>query len=125
MEIAIILALLLVILLPSVILIIGIRREKKKRIEERDEMFYEGEVKFGENPDGSKVAPSNSIDVVDELSKTLTNELEKATKPKKKKPAKKKKPEFPVEPVIVKPKSKRGRKPKNKDKKGGDDMLLS
>jgi hypothetical protein len=125
MEIAIILALLLVILLPSVILIIGIRREKKKRIEERDEMFYEGEVKFGENSDGSKVAPSNSIDVVDELSKTLTNELEKATKPKKKKPAKKKKPEFPVEPVIVKPKSKRGRKPKNKDKKGGDDMLLS
>jgi hypothetical protein len=88
-------------------------------------MFYDGEVKFDENPDGFKIAPSDSIDAVAELSKTLSNELEKATKPKKKKPAKKKKPEFPIEPAIIKTKAKRGRKPKNKDKKGGDDMLLS
>jgi FtsZ-interacting cell division protein ZipA len=121
MEIAIILMFVIIFAL----FITGMLINRKERIKERDEMFYEGEVKFGENPDGSKVAPSNSIDVVDELSKTLTNELEKVTKTRKKKPAKKKKPEFPIEPAIIKPKAKRGRKPKNKDKKGGDDMLLS
>lgn len=121
MEIAIILTFVIIFAL----FITGMLINRKERIRERSEMFYEGDVKFGETQDGSKIVPSNSIDVVDELSKTLTSELEKATKPKKKKPAKKKKPEFPVDPVSTKPKSKRGRKPKNKDKKGGDEMLLS
>ena len=125
MEIAIILMFVIIFAL----FITGMLINRKERIKERNEMFYDGEVKFGENADVSKIAPSDSIDVVAELSKTLIDELENATrnstKPKKKKQIKKGKPEFPIEPVIVKPKSKRGRKPKNKDKKGGDDMLLS
>jgi hypothetical protein len=117
---------LLLILIPVVIVIIGIKKEGKKRIEERDEMFYEGEVKLGENTDGSPTDTKNpSIDAVSVITKILGDEIEKNKKPKKKKPRRKKKPEFPIEPVPVEPKSKRGRKPKNKDKKGGDQMLLS
>jgi hypothetical protein len=121
MGILVILALLLVI----VILLIGIKKEKKKRIKERNEMFYDSDMKFEENQDGIKVFPSNSIDAVEVLSKILSNELEMAIKSGKKKSTRKKKPEFPIEPVVTKPKSKKGKKPKNKDKKGGDEMLLS
>ncbi len=119
MEIAIIL--LLCIALPIVIMVIGIKKSRRERIEERDEMFYDGDVKFGENADGTPIA----IDAVAEISKTLHAEVEKITKPKKKKPARKKKSEFPIEPVATKPKSKKVRKSKNKDKKGDDQMLLS
>jgi hypothetical protein len=118
MEIAIIL--LLCILLPAVIAVIGIRKAKKERIKERDEMFYDDSNESRMDLDNSE---KDGMDAVSLVSKILSDEVEKVTKPKKKKPAKKKKPEFPIEPV--KPKSKRGRKPKNKDKKGGDQMLLS
>ena len=67
---------LLVILIPIVIAIVGIIKAKKKRIEERDEMFYDGDVKFGENADGVPVG----IDAVAEISKILREELDKATK---------------------------------------------
>jgi len=120
--------LLVCIVLPVVIMVIGIKKSKKERIEERDEMFYEGDVKFGENADGTPIEINDTpapIDAVEEVTKILTDEVEKITKPKKKKPGRKKKSEFPIEPVAPKPKSKRGRKPKNKDKKGGDQMLLS
>ena len=121
---------LLVILIPVVISIIGIRLEKKKKARERNEMFPTDEVKLEKKP---KIKPV-VIDAVSVLSDILQDEVEKLTaessvKPKSKrgrKPTKKKKPEFPIEPTEpVKPKSKRGRKPKNKDKKGGDQMLLS
>lgn len=121
MEIAIILALVLLVVLPTVIMVIGIKKSRRERIEERDEMFYEGDVKFGENADGTPIA----IDAVAEISKILHDEVEKIVKPKKKKPARKKKSEFPIEPVVTKSKSKKGKKPKNKDKKSDDQMLLS
>jgi hypothetical protein len=121
----IILAFLLFVVLPAVILIIGIQKEKKKRIRERDEMFYEGDVKMGENPDGSVISPTKSIDAVSEITKILSDEVEKATKPKRKKPIRKKKSEFPIEPTQIKPKPRKARKPKNDNKKGGDEMLLS
>jgi hypothetical protein len=111
--------------MPVVIMIIGIKKARKKRIEERDEMFYEGEVKLGETPGGFPIETVTPIDAVSVITKILGDEVEKAMKPKKKKPSRKKKSEFPIEPVASKPKSKRGSKPKNKDKKGGDQMLLS
>ena len=86
MEIVVILSLLLVIVLPSVILLVGIKKEKKKRIEERNEMFYEGEVKFGEDENGSPLVLPDGLDAEEELAKILTSEIEKSTKPKKKKP---------------------------------------
>ena len=131
MEIVILLAFVLSIVLPTVIMVIGIQKAKKERIEERDEMFYDGDVKFGENPDGTPIEAGSSdpevyaIDAVEEISKTLASEVENATKPKKKKPAKRKKPEFPIEPVKSKSKSKGTRKPKNKGKKDDDQLLLS
>lgn len=121
----IILVFVLFVVLPAVILIIGIQKEKKKRIKERDEMFYEGDVKMGENPDASAILPTKSIDAVEVITKILTDEVEKATKPKRKKPIRKKKSEFPIDPAQVKPKPKKERKPKNDNKKGGDEMLLS
>lgn len=126
MEIIVIIASLLAIVLPIIILVIGIQREKKKRTEERNEIFSVDETKI--------VKPikikTESIDAVAELSKILQDEVEKATKSKTKpvikKQIKKKKSEFPIEPTDhIKPKSKRGRKPRNNDKKGGDQMLLS
>jgi len=114
---------LLVILIPVVISIIGIVLEKKKRSKERNEMFPVDEVKL-KKPQRDKPA---TIDAVTELSKILQDEVEKAVKSetKRKKQQKKKKPEFPIETAATKPKSKRGRKPKNKDKKDDDQMLLS
>jgi hypothetical protein len=120
MKIAIIL--LLFILLPAVIAVIGIRKAKKERIRERDEMFYDDSDESQIDSDNSK---KDGIDAVSLISGILGEEVEKAVKLKKKKPERKKKSEFPIEPVATKPKSKRGRKPKNKDKKGGDQMLLS
>ena len=131
MEIAIILMFVIIF----VLFITGILINRKERIKERDEMFYEGDVKSEESHDIKKPKTNNSkktkdslthsIDAVSEISRILSDEVEKISKPKKKKPAKKKKPEFPVEPISTKPKSKRGRKPKNRDRKGGDEMLLS
>jgi hypothetical protein len=131
MEIAIILMFVIIFAL----FITGMLIKRKERIKERDEMFYEGDLKSEESRDIKKPKTNNSkktkaplthsIDAVSEISKILSDEVEKISKPKGKKPVKKKKPEFPIGDSVIKPKSKRGRKPKNKDKKGGDQMLLS
>jgi hypothetical protein len=128
MEIVTTIACILTFVIPTIMVIIGIRKEKNKRLDERDKMFREDEIKFKKK----QKAKPESIDAVEVLSNILQDEVKKITespvKPKLKtgrKPGKKK-PEFPIEPNgTVKYKSKRGRKPKNNDKKGGDQMLLS
>lgn len=120
---------LLVILIPIVLSIMNIVAEKNRRLDERDKMFREDEIKFKKK---QKVKPE-SIDAVEVLSNILQDEVKKITekspvKPKSKRGRKpgNKKQEFPIEPTEhIKPKSKRGRKPRNNDKKGGDQMLLS
>lgn len=129
MEIVVIIACLLSVVLPISILAIGIQREKNKRVNERDKMFHDDGVKSEKSIKRKSISPKG-IDAVEEISKILKDDVEKAikseTKSIRKKPVKSKKPEFPIEPAdSIKPKSRRGRKPRNKDKNSGDQMLLS
>jgi hypothetical protein len=126
MEIIVIIASLLAVVLPISLLVIGIQREKKKRVEERNEIFAADEPKLDNRTSTKR---KKAIDAVDVTSKILQDEVKKSikskTEPAGKKPIKNKKPEFPIEPAeTIKTKNRRGRKPGN-NKKGGDQMLLS